>query len=751
MATIKDVAARAGVSIATVSYYINNTHSISTATRARIAQAIEELNYVPNAQGRNLKMNTSKEICVILPELEDHCFTEILKGILAECDSRGYTLNISSTYNVVNKEQDLIRNAISNKYAGILLITCQPRNTEFFKETLLHHNIHSVFLCRMPQQLNVIYYGFGDYDTANFLTRRLLSCHYKSLLIMTGPEEYFSVQESISGFEDAIDHFPIPVYRRILTTDTTREGAFKVSLQTWISDPPQAIITTSPTICQGVVEACHLAHLRIPEDICIITMDADNWYRSSMDPGIIRTNRQAYTMGQMSCRSLINAIEQNGMPETNFHIMKDRILDYPLTLPVPRSLDHEKRDLTTDTLKIACADLPTIHSLEAVCTQFEQEYHIRPYFEFFSLKDLFQLIQEDSHKEHPSYDLYLYDTSWFDYLRETDCLMDITDCYFSMPLMRQYFIQKNMNNCTHHKRIYGFPIIGGTQFLLYRKDLFTDPDIMREYQHNHKISLRPPKTWKEFNTIAAFFTRKFNPESPVEYGTAIPIHLNEELALEFEPRMWNAGGSFYDEYGRVCLNTPENRNALGLLMKAFQYSPPNIRETQDVFSLFAAGKIAMCICFTEYAAQVQNSTHTEYLYRCGYSLIPGYTAVNVGWHFGLSPNSRSLPMVKRFFNWLYQQNTSYYTSILGGAPALTHPYNNHELRRIYPWIDLTPKAMETCRSRIYPLRTKKGELIPPGAFEKIICDGLRTFPSSPEEYEQCLTAMQREYNRLIAH
>ena len=81
MATLKDVANRAGVSIATVSYCSNNTHNLNPETRARINQAIKELNYIPNSQARNLKRKTSRDICAIFPNLEDQCFNEFLKGI----------------------------------------------------------------------------------------------------------------------------------------------------------------------------------------------------------------------------------------------------------------------------------------------------------------------------------------------------------------------------------------------------------------------------------------------------------------------------------------------------------------------------------------------------------------------------------------------------------------------------------------------------------------------------------------------
>ena len=86
MITLKDVAARAGVSVAAVSYCINGTRTLSPDTRARILQAAAELNYIPNAQARNLKSCSSREICVIFPDLESLCYNEFLKGMLMQAE-----------------------------------------------------------------------------------------------------------------------------------------------------------------------------------------------------------------------------------------------------------------------------------------------------------------------------------------------------------------------------------------------------------------------------------------------------------------------------------------------------------------------------------------------------------------------------------------------------------------------------------------------------------------------------------------
>lgn len=744
MITLKDVAARAGVSVAAVSYCINGTRTLSPDTRARILQAAAELNYIPNAQARNLKSCSSREICVIFPDLESLCYNEFLKGMLMQAEKLNYALTVCCSYNNIRTEQTLIENAISKKCAGLLLVTCQPQNTAFFQDILAHHSIEIVFLDRLPSRMDALYFGFDNYTAVHFLTSQLIQNGYKDIALLSGPQIFFSDSEAAAGYQEALDEASIPFRAdRQLSTDTTKEGAFSVFLQSWANDPPQAVITTSQILCQGAIEACNLANLSIPKDICLLTLGVDNWNRSSFYPHIIRSSEPAYSLGAQSCQALIEQMEHSERPESRFHLLQDSITSYPLHFPAPRPSKALVSAHDPSVLRIAAAELPTIHAIEAISHDFYQKYGIRLNLQLFSLYDLFELIQTDSRKSDPDFDLYLFDTSWFSFLYHMDCLKDLTDEIQRSCGNAGYFFPQNLANCSRLGQIYGFPIVGGTQFLLYRRDLFTDPYLMRKYKENHRLSLRPPKTWKEFNSIARFFTREFNPDSPTLYGTAIATELNEELALEFEPRMWGFKGDFFDKNGCLQINSPENQTALSSFVETLRCCRPDTPSNQHVFSEFAKGHLAMIITFTEYAAQIQNSTHSVYLHQSDYSMIPGQIPANVGWHFGLSKNCRKSSEAVSFFQWLYQRHTSYYLSILGSSSALEFPYKNHELQKMYPWLTLTQDSIKNCRSRIYPFKKTNGYLAPHD-FERILCDQIRTLPQTPKEISDCLDRIQKQ-------
>ena len=110
----------------------------------------------------------------------------------------------------------------------------------------------------------------------------------------------------------------------------------------------------------------------------------------------------------------------------------------------------------------------------------------------------------------------MVDVSWMRYLTQEECLLDITKFIQSRSLDTSHIVRKNLENCCFKGHYYALPIIGGTHLLFYRKDYFSSTRLQQAFQNQHQISLRPPKTWTEFNGIARFFTREYNPYPPVE-------------------------------------------------------------------------------------------------------------------------------------------------------------------------------------------------------------------------------------------
>ncbi|MGF7143383.1 multiple sugar transport system substrate-binding protein [Anaerotaenia torta] len=748
MVTLKEVARRAGVSVATVSYCINGKKNISPETQLKIREAIAELNYIPNFSARSLKNRSSDEIGVVLPNLDDSTNSEILKGIIAQAGKANYSVNVACSYNNPRNEQEIIHKFIGKNYAGIILMTCQSHDSAFFKNTLFKNDISNVFIMRLPQKISGNFLGFDNYNTVRYLTESLLQKGYEDIAIVTGPEDFFSESECINGLMEAHDKYGKAYHsENILCTDMSKEGAFKVTMLYLSSFLPQAIITSSQTIMDGVIEACDVHNIKPKDNICLITLSEERWNQSGYNQNVLHTAATAYTLGEDSFRVLMEENIPPQLYDRKFKLYKDNVLNAPFSVPKPEFKPAAYAE-NPKTIHIASTDLPTIRAIQAVSRQFLAAYNIKLEIDFYPLRELFSLIEEDTQLDAPNYDIYLSDVSWMAYFTQKNVFMDITEVLNHIPELAASVFPKNLNNAKIGDRSYGFPVIGGTQFLFYRKDLFEDPQLQRQYKATHSISLRPPRTWTEFNRISRFFTREYNPASPTKYGTSISSNLPEDFMLELLIRLWSHDGGLFNSRNQMELNTPQNVNAFINMVETVNYTPPMINSSETTFEQIGSGQIAMAITFTEYASKIQNSLHPEFLSKIGYSRLPGNTPANVGWHFCVSKQTQKLPAVKQLFQWLCQRQNSYYQTILCGQSTLIHPHTHHELLLLYPWLELTAEGLAHCRNRVYPVQGKNGLIVPADfeanlriAFHKM-CSGELTIPKA---LEKCQTDIINQF------
>src|SRR5690348_4226699 len=123
-ATIRDVARRAQVSVASVSRALNNLANVSEHTRTRVADAVRDLGYVPHAGARSLSLARTNAIGVVLPDLHGEFFSEIVRGMDKEANSRGYLLLLSNLH-ARAEQASLALRAMNGRVDGLIVMAPQ--------------------------------------------------------------------------------------------------------------------------------------------------------------------------------------------------------------------------------------------------------------------------------------------------------------------------------------------------------------------------------------------------------------------------------------------------------------------------------------------------------------------------------------------------------------------------------------------------------------------------------------------------
>lgn len=725
MATLKDVAKRANVSVATVSCCLSGAKHVKAETKLRIMQAVEELNYIPNAAARELRQTVSNKIGLVLPDLTDPYFNGILRGILAQLHSGTHILSIAFSNQNAKEEQKKISELINANVAGLLVVTCQPNNVEFFQTKLTKYQIPTVFIHQKPN-FDANYVGFDNYSITKYMTRSLLEQGYTDLVLIMGDSGYSSEEFCLCGVRDAFydSGLAFPP-ENIYVSSLTKESAFRTAMQVCHDRTPQAILSTSSQMVLGIKEALNLHGIRTPQDTLLATLGVESWNATNMLEGVFYSRRAADSLGAGAADLLLDLMREPQKKPVSISY-PDNALHQPLDIPPHISRAVPDNDDWPE-IRVMAFDSPSVRALEMLSNCYSKQAHVKVRFSYLPLNRQIPQMITDARKSIPDFDVVYFDAPWTPYLESLDILDDLTRLLESHRLNRPDVYPNYMENVTSNGKIIGLPIICGTQVMFYRRDLFEKPSVMKAYKEKFHATLRPPKTWHEYNQIASFFTRSCNPASPTAYGTTIPCTPDEYLLPELAIRLWTYGARLWNTAWKPTFVTPQVEHAYEVLLDAFQYvpSPPLETDAQRTISQFCSGEVAMMIAFTDYASEIRDSIDTNIISNIGYAPIPGHLAMQAGRNLGINRNAQHKDAIYDYLNWVFQADTSCYYTILGGQSCLKQPYENSEIIQQYPWMELTRQPVERYYSRGVPPKRGQQAVIPVNRFEIILGDTLR--------------------------
>ncbi|MCL2127791.1 MAG: extracellular solute-binding protein [Treponema sp.] len=740
MATIKDVAREAGLSTATVSCVLSGKKNVSHAARIRIMAAIEKLGYIPNENARKLKLRTSRDIGILLTSIDDIYHSEILKGISSVIQANNYSVNISFSNNQPKAETEALNDFISRNYAGIILASCITDNQYFQK--LLSRKIPVVFVGHRPRNPDVNFAGITNGKTIEYLAESLIDAGYvKNIALFCGSPGISSENACADAFKKAFrDRVGICIYY----TNMSKEDSFRVALSTLASAYPDAIIATSENIAHGILESAKVLNLPVP---LIISFAEETWIDTKYLSPVVHTSRPAFKLGVSAASLLLENIKEQKHETV---LLDDNIIKMGISLPrfAPAGFRAEPvlREEMPE-LNLLMLDCNLAHAISVLADKFEKDHKIRVNVETGIQSELHNVILEDSLSSVPKYDIFMFDIPWLNFLAQNECLEDLTGLITEDRDFYNSIIKENLINSMYRSRYYSIPIFGGAQLLFYRTDVFENPVISKDYFSQTERKLRPPKTWKEFNSVARFFTREFNSASPVEFGTSCPGIMAEELCPEIYIRIWGHNGALFSENNIPQLDSKQNIRAFENLIEAQRYVSRPLFETSiiDTVEDFYRGKTAMLITYTEYATKIMDAINRNVSGKLGFTFIPQRTPISTGWNLGLNPYSSKKEHAFAFFKWLFRKDVNYYLTILDGQSTSIYPYENNELLKLYPWMGITIDNFKFSRKRLTSDK-KNSIIIPWNRIENII------YSSAKKMFENnSVSGCLSEANSQISH
>lgn len=318
--TIKDIAQKAAVSIATVSRVLNQNAFVTDEVKQRVMAAAHELDYIPNTAAQSLKTNKTSTIGFVISDISSEALILAARATESVIAREKYNMILCSTENDPIRERDYLKMLVSKNVDGIILNTT-GKNTEAILEVNRH--IPIVLYNRRIDDPRFV----GDLvDTNNFqasyqLTRQVLLLGHRRILVVRGPDYLSNAEERFEGFAKAMQEAGVDVtsgYPYIFTGEFCYQtGADAVDFLLTMEEPPTAIISHNVTMSLGIMARASAKNIKIPEDISFVSYDGI----SNVELMTVRPTSAMYDTAQMGTqigRSMLERIENPQMESRKF-------------------------------------------------------------------------------------------------------------------------------------------------------------------------------------------------------------------------------------------------------------------------------------------------------------------------------------------------------------------------------------------------------------------------------------------------
>jgi LacI family transcriptional regulator len=301
-ATIRDVARRAQVSVASVSRALNNLDNVSEQTRARVADAVRELGYVPHAGARSLSLARTNAIGVVLPDLHGEFFSEIVRGMDREASSRGYLLLLSNMHSGSAQSASALR-ALRGRVDGLIVMAPHLSDDEVAealpsKTPAILVNTHSNTHAGIR---------IDNAAGARAVADHLVSIGRKRIIHIAGAVGNLDAQERAEAFRDALGDTGVQL--ETVQGDFSEESG-EAAVASLLSNGAafDAVFAANDMMASGALQALRTAGLRVPEDVAVAGFDD---IPLSRHLGLTTVRVRIAELGERAFERLLSMVENN--------------------------------------------------------------------------------------------------------------------------------------------------------------------------------------------------------------------------------------------------------------------------------------------------------------------------------------------------------------------------------------------------------------------------------------------------------
>jgi len=307
---MKEIAALAGVSKATVSRVIHSPHMVKAETRQKIERLMAEHSYVYDVHAAEFSRRKASVIGLIVPTLRGSIYAEQIMGMQARIGETSYALLIGHNNYDVEIETALLNLFLQRRLAGVILTGIKPESIDFVRSAQVD-GMPCVVTWETVDDPSISYVGFDNHRAAFTATEYLLRLGHRRIGLIMGPVSTVTrVKQRLAGYRAALEGAGVTFDSGLVIEKqpTLSDGNQAMSRLLGLSRRPTAVFAASDLLALGAMKAATDAGLEVPKDLSIVGFDDVDMAAYSM-PALSTVRVPAYEMGDLAVASLLDMIE----------------------------------------------------------------------------------------------------------------------------------------------------------------------------------------------------------------------------------------------------------------------------------------------------------------------------------------------------------------------------------------------------------------------------------------------------------
>lgn len=313
--TMQDVARLAEVSVATVSAVINGTAKVSPKRAERVRKAMEAIDYHPDQVARSLKVGKTFVIGVVLPDVTNAFFPQVILGVQDAARAKGYSVILCNSNEDPEEEQRHLNTLFARRVDGVLL-ACANNATAY--DRLLRRRFPIVFFDRIPEGPHRGAVGTDNVDAGYCSTKHLIELGHKDIAFIAGPVHLSPHARRLEGFRKAMQEAHLPIRDEYLRVgDLKIETGCQLGQDLFrLTESPTAIISTNSKMMLGLLRAIRQLGIKCPDQLSLIGFD-DHIFSEFLNPPLTTVAQPSYEIGRHAIEMLLKRMSDQSEQDAN--------------------------------------------------------------------------------------------------------------------------------------------------------------------------------------------------------------------------------------------------------------------------------------------------------------------------------------------------------------------------------------------------------------------------------------------------